>query len=95
MVLKLTPAWAGIPGHTGYPPLGGQKGLETRVKQPKNTTSPPLFRATVIMVPLIRVQGKARGRARKPRDPRIARGAAQALLSPLGFLALPWPFPGS
>ena len=50
------------------------------------------FRATVTRVHLTRVQGKERGRARRPRDPRIARGAPLALLSPLRCLALPLAF---
>ena len=39
------------------------------------------------------VQGKAKGRARRPRGPRIARASPLALLTPLGLLALPLAFP--
>ena len=45
----------------------GESFLGTAQKQAEEV------RATVTGVQLTRVQGKARGKARKPRDPRIAR----------------------
>ena len=48
-------------------------------------------RATLTRVHLTRVQGEAKGRARNPRDIRIARGAPLALLSSPGLSS---PSPG-
>ena len=69
-----------------------EEGAQERVVQPAKRSAAeravqPVKRGPpVTRVQLSRVQGKARGRARKPRDPRIARGPPPSPPKP------PWAF---